>query len=145
MGNIRIEQTVNAPLEVAFGYVDDYRNTPGYTEGLVSWEPVGDKTHGVGAAFTAVMALGGTKQSSTLEITSWRENELIGWSPLKGFKQSGTWRFAANGAKTDVVFDVDYEFPGGIAGKVLAKAIEPFVRANITKTVHNLRDKLEAL
>ena len=38
---------------------------------------------------------------------------------------------------------MDYELPGGIAGRMLSKAAEPIVRGNIEQSVRNLRSQVE--
>ena len=40
-----------APLDVVFAYVADYRNVPDWLFGVQTFEPVGDIDHGLGAVF----------------------------------------------------------------------------------------------
>lgn len=37
---------------------------------------------------------------------------------------------------------VEYRVPGGLAGKVLGKTIEPFVKLSVKHTTHNLTTKI---
>ncbi|MHB8341596.1 MAG: SRPBCC family protein, partial [Mycobacteriales bacterium] len=122
MGRIHVEEVVAAKVEVVFDYVDDHRNTVDYVAGLAKWQPVGTLTHGLGAVFEAAMSVGPTTWGSTLEITQWEPNRLIGWVPRKGFQQKGTWTFAPEGDATRVTFDVEYTLPGGIAGRIAGVA-----------------------
>ena len=51
------------------------------------------------------------------------------------------------GEKTQVTFDMEYEFGGGIAGKLLGRAAEPIVRGNLQRSVETLKlhtEKLDA-
>ena len=49
------------------------------------------------------------------------------------------WVFKPKGDKTQVTFDMEYEFGGGIAGKLLGRAAEPIVRGNLQRSVETLK------
>ena len=142
MGKASAETVIAASPSEVFAYVDDYQNTPKYMHGLKSWEPAGEQTHGVGAVFIGKMDAVKTWES-TLEITQRDEDEAIAWIPTKGFKQGGAWQFAPEGDGTRVTLTVDYEFPGGLAGKAVAKAAEPVVKQNVQKSVEKLKQLME--
>jgi uncharacterized membrane protein len=139
MGRITIDMTINAPVATVFAYVDDYRNTTKYMKDLVKWQPTGRVTHGKGARFDVGMKAGPTTLSSVVDITTWLENKAIGWDSNEGFKQIGLWAFKPKGDKTQVTFDMEYEFGGGIAGRLLGRAAEPIVRGNLQRSVETLK------
>lgn len=143
MGRIVISETITAPAEAVFAYVDDYRNTTKYMKDLVKWQPTTDVTHGKGSKFAVGMKAGPTTLNSVVDINMWTENRIIGWKSLEGFKQTGKWSFKPKGEGTDVTFDMEYEFGGGIAGRMLSRAAEPFVRANLEASVRNLKTQTE--
>ena len=47
------------------------------------------------------------------------------------------------GGGTEATFDMDYELPVGIAGRMVSRAAEPIVRGNIEQSVRNLRSQVE--
>ena len=145
MGRITVSDTIDAPAEVVFGYVDDHRNTTKYMQGLVKWKPTTNVTHGKGAQFEVGMKAGPTTLTSVVDITTWTENRAIGWTSLSGFKQKGKWSFKSSGDETDVTFDMEYEFGGGIAGRMLGRAAEPVVRSNLEQSVRTLKSQTEKL
>jgi uncharacterized membrane protein len=145
MGRITIDMTINAPVATVFAYVDDYRNTTKYMKDLVKWQPTGKVTHCKGARFDVGMKAGPTTLSSVVDITTWLENKAIGWDSNEGFKQIGMWAFKPKGDKTQVTFDMEYEFGGGIAGKLLGRAAEPIVRGNLQRSVETLKLHTEKL
>jgi uncharacterized membrane protein len=145
MGRITIDMTINAPVTTVFAYVDDYRNTTKYMKDLVKWQPTGKVTHGKGAQFDVGMKAGPTTLTSVVDITAWTENKTIGWHSHEGFKQIGTWVFTAKGDRTAVTFDMEYEFGGGIAGRLLGRAAEPIVRGNLQRSVETLKVHTEKL
>ena len=144
MGKASAETLVHAPVEQVFGYVDDYTNTTKFMHGLKRWESVSEETHDVGARFAGSMEAGPKTWDSTVEITERVENERIAWEPVEGFQQSGLWTFSSEGDDTRVRLEVDFSFPGGLAGKAVAKAAEPAVKSNVQKTVEKLKQQVEA-
>src|SRR5579864_5879708 len=145
MGRITIDMTINAPVTTVFAYVDDYRNTTKYMKDLVKWQPTGKVTHGKGAKFGVGMKAGPTTLTSVVDITTWSENKAIGWHSNEGFRQIGMWVFKPKGDATQVTFDMEYEFGGGIAGRLLGRAAEPIVRSNLQRSVDTLRRNTEKL
>ena len=145
MGHINLTTTINAPIETVFDYVDDYKNTTKYMRDLSKWQPVGNKNHGVGAVFEVGMKAGPKVLESTIEMDKWVENKTIAWEATDGFWQKGSWVFKTKGGKTIATYDMEFEFGGGIAGKLLAKAAEPIVRMNLEKSVAELKILCEKL
>jgi uncharacterized membrane protein len=143
MGHITTSEEIAAPVEAVFAFVDDHRNTTKYMKDLTKWAPVGSKTHGKGAQFQVAMKAGPMTLSSVVDITTWTENRTIGWKSIEGFKQTGKWTFKPSAGGTDATFDMDYELPGGIAGRMLSRAADPIVRGNIEASVRNLRSQVE--
>jgi uncharacterized membrane protein len=143
MGHITTSSEIAAPVEAVFAFVDDHRNTTKYMKDLTKWAPVGSKSHGKGAKFAVAMKAGPMTLSSVVDITTWTENKAIGWKSIEGFKQTGKWSFKPSGDGTEATFDMDYELPGGIAGRMLSRAADPIVRGNIEQSVRNLRSQVE--
>ncbi|MBV9101591.1 MAG: SRPBCC family protein, partial [Candidatus Dormibacteraeota bacterium] len=142
MGRISISETIEAPVETVFAYVDDHKNTTKYMQGLTKWKPAGDVTHGKGAKFETSMKAGPSSLPSVVNITTWTENKAIAWRAVEGFKHSGKWAFKSAGeSSTDVTFEMEYEFGGGIAGRMLGRAAEPIVRGNLEQSVTNLKSQ----
>ena len=145
MGRITINETIDAPVEAVFAYVDDYKNTTKYMRDLTKWKPIGAKTHGKGAIFEVAMKAGPKSLDSTIEMNQWTENKVIAWKSTDGFKQTGKWAFATKAGKTAVTFDMEYDLGGGFAGKMLGKVAEPIVRMNCEKSVQTLKQQAEKL
>lgn len=143
MPTARASTTIDVPVRAAFTYVDDWTNASVFTQDLIRWEPAGDQTAGLGASFHAALKLGPTTQESTLEITSYEQDAVIGWEPRDGFPQRGTYTFAPSGDGTQVSLEISFDLPGGIAGRILGKTIEPAAKQNVTKTLANLKRELE--
>ena len=145
MGHITVTRSIDAPVDTVFAYVDDYTNTTKYMKDLTKWQPVGSKTQGKGAKFEVAMKAGPKVLSSDVLITQWTEKSVIAWDSESGFEQTGKWVFKARGNGCEATFDMEYQFPGGIAGKILAKAAEPIVKMNIESSVDELKRQTEKL
>lgn len=146
MVDIHHHGLAEAPLSVAFAYLDDYRTATTWMFGLSEFEPVdAAKIQGIGAQFNGTFAVKPIKLSSRVEITEWEQDALIALTSIKGFKNSSTWRFSADGptrTTLDVVFS--YDLPGGLAGKALGRVIEPVVSLSVRKSDEALRKGIEA-
>ncbi len=134
---------IHRPLADVFAYVEEWSNATEFTESLVSWQPVSDVVDGVGAQFHAVMRVGPTTQESTLEIVRREQDAEIAWESLSGFEQKGGYVFAAHPDGTEVTFRMELTLPGGIAGRLLGRVIEPFAKQNTAATLGNLKRVLE--
>ena len=145
MVDIHHEGSCAAPVDVAFAYLDDYRNATDWMFGLAKFQPVGDKDHGLDAVFAGTFAVKPVKLSSTIKVTEWVENEVIAFESIKGFRNWSTWRFAADGPdRTKINVKFSYELPGGLAGRALGKALEPIVGMSVRHSDEALRREIEA-
>jgi uncharacterized membrane protein len=141
MVDIHHDGVCDAPLDVAFAYLDDYRNAPTWMFGLSRFEPAaGRPDQGLGSAFDATFAVKAVKIKSTIEVTEWVRDEVIAFHSIDGFTNWSTWRFAADGperTRISVVFS--YELPGGLAGKALGRMLEPVIALTVRDSDKALR------
>jgi uncharacterized membrane protein len=141
---INIETEFDAPVETAFAYTADYRRVPDWLYGISKFQPVGEKDYGLGATFDGWMNLGVTLKS-VVEIDEFDEGSLIGMNSIKGFRNWSRWNFSAvDPATSKVRADFFYELPGGLAGKAIGKAIEPFVKIAVKHSSEALKTGIEA-
>ncbi|MGW4247684.1 SRPBCC family protein [Nocardia sp. NPDC004722] len=132
------------PLDFAFDYVSDFRNFPEWMFGIEYLRPVGEIAQGNGAVFEGAMKLGVTLHS-TIEITEWKPNCLLRTESRSGFVNRSSWRFLGIDERTtELAVDIEYELPGGLAGKALGRVIEPFVVVALRHSDHTLRTALES-
>jgi uncharacterized membrane protein len=145
MVSVHHEGECSAPIDVTFGYVDDYRNATEFMWGLAAFEPHGEQVQGLGAVFDATFHATPVKLHSRIEVVEWKHNELIAFRSVTGFSNESTWRFTADGpdrTKVSVVFS--YELPGGLAGKALGRVLEPIVALTVRHSDIALRKHVEA-
>lgn len=144
MIHVRHSAVAAVPVDVAFDYIDDYRNVPTWMFGVSEFTPFGEFDQGLGATFDAAMQIGPSTLRSKLEVTEWEKNRIIKLSSLGGVSNSSTWEFAAiDDSKTELSVDFAYKLPGGIAGKALGRLIGPFVENAVRNSEETLRHSLE--
>ncbi|MCF8589532.1 SRPBCC family protein [Gordonia liuliyuniae] len=132
------------PRSAVFAYVDDPNTVPQWMFGVTAFDPVGDRSRGLGAEYDAVMKVGPKSLSARLEVAVWTENEELVLSSVAGFDVTTRWRFTdGDDGYTVVDVDFDYNLPGGLAGRALGALIEPVVGQAVRQTEQALRDALE--
>lgn len=144
MGHHTASAVIAAPAGEVFGFVDDWRNATAYMAGLSRFEPTGEPTSGVGATFEAAMDLSIRELVVVLRVTEWEQDRHIVWAPVKYHGQRGSWTFEPDGSGTRATFDVEFDWPGGIGGKVLERTATPLVRGNLGRSVQNLKREVES-
>jgi uncharacterized membrane protein len=142
---IVINETCEAPLDVAFAYVADYRTIPDWMFGVRTFEPVGDKDYGLGSVFDVHLHMG-VPIRTRIETVEFEENRAIGMDSVKGFKARSRWYFAADGDdRTTITAKVAYDLPFGPAGRAMGKLMAPAVKQAVGHISHHLRANLENL
>lgn len=143
MVQIQSSSTISVPTAFAFDYVTDFTLMPEWLYGIQEIRCLNDVPFGVGAQYEGAIKLGATLRSA-IEITAHEPNRLLATESRSGFVNQSSWRFRELGDElTEIHTTVDYELPGGLAGRLLAKAIEPFISIGVTSTERNLRSNLE--
>ena len=141
--DININETVDAPLDVTFAYVADYRTIPEWMFGVRKFEPVTDKDYGLGSVFDVSLSLG-VPINTRIETVEFEEGRMIGMDSVKGFKAKSRWYFEADGPeRTKVTASVSYELPFGPAGRAMGKVMQPFVKQAVSHISHHLKSNLE--
>lgn len=138
-------ETAEAPIDVAFAYLDDYREVPSWMFGVEDFRVVGDQDHGLGSEFEATLNLG-IKLHTRIRCTEWEKNRVIGMDSVKGFKVRSRWYFEEDGpGRTKVRAEVTYGLPLGPAGKAMGKVIGPAVQRAVGHSAETLIRNIEAL
>jgi uncharacterized membrane protein len=130
-----------APLEVAFDYVADYRNIPSWMLGIEQFVPVGDQDRGEGAEFD-VTARFGVRLHTRIRATEWVDHRIIGMESVRGVAVCSRFSFAKSiagaASRTDITAEVSYRLPGGPAGRMMHRAVGPFVSRAVQHANHAL-------
>lgn len=129
--------TLELPAEVVFEYGGDYRPMPEWVRGQCALRrPAtyqGDLSDGVGAEFQRTGKIGPIAMTGTSRITEWEPHRHIIEALVtnNGIAPLATVATPMVSPRTRVDITADYNFPGGLAGKVLQRAIEPLLSSGI--------------
>ncbi|MGH3758451.1 SRPBCC family protein [Actinophytocola sp.] len=145
MGEVYFVATCDAPVEVAFEYLDDYRHVTDYWHGMVSYTPIGDLDQGLGSMFEAVNKIGPSTLATTLKTVVWEKNTRVVYESVSGMDTTTAFEFSATGESAcRVEMRVRFRLPGGIAGRAMEKALEPFVGSATRNTAQNMAREINA-
>jgi len=146
MIHVRHSAVAAVAVDVAFDYIDDHRTVPEWMFGVTRFDPIGDRTHGLGAVYDVTMRIGPKDLESRVEIVEWERDRSIVLSSVSGFRTSSSWRFTTvDDEQTRLDVDFAYGLPGGLAGLALGKLVEPVVGTAVRQTEQALRDRLGRL
>ncbi len=144
MATLTASGAVALPARVIFDYASDYRRMPAWVFGLHSLKPIGHQSEGVGAEFRGTGKIGPVAMTGTSRITEWEPYRRITVALLtnNGIDASATIATTGKGsAMTRVELTADYRFPGGLAGRILQRGVEPFLGIGIRHTERTLREQ----
>jgi uncharacterized membrane protein len=147
MARLEFDATVNVktPPERAFDYFADYRHVADVLEGVRRWEPIGEKSKGVGARFDVEMRTLGFPLRSVLRLSRWRRPIEIAWVSESGpVRQEGGFRFTKANLGTRIELRIAYEPPGFGVGTAIARRLDPMLRARLQKALERIREQLES-
>ena len=127
--------TVNAPIDTVYGYWEDFQSLPRFMGDFASVQVSGNRQ-----SRWSLTAPAGITLEWDVEITETAHNEQIAWRASEGshLNASGVVRFRTAPANrgTEVLFDAQFDPPGGELGKKIASF---FADALGTKIGNDLR------
>ena len=136
--------TVKTTPERAFDYFADHRHVAAVVDGVTRWEPIGEKTQGIGARYEVEMVALGIPLDAVLRLNRWRRPYEIGWISEKGpIKQEGGFTFARVKDGVRIVLRIAYTPPGAILGGAVAGRLDWVVRARLQAAMDRIREVLE--
>ncbi len=135
---------VDVPVEEAFEFVADYRNTTRYQKHFSRFEPVGEPLSGLGLTVDVRGRFKGLPVRSTLRIIEFVRNERIVSRSVAHLKSAAEWHFSDLGGQTRVRFVATYDWPVPIPSRALRKRIEQEIDAMTESSLRTLKRLLEA-
>jgi len=138
--------TVKCTPERAFDYFADHKHVAAVLDGVTKWEPIGEKTEGIGAQYEVEMVALGFPLKSVLRLNRWRRPHEIGWMSEKGLiKQEGGFTFTRVKGRggVHIVLRIAYTPPGAILGAAVAGRLDGLVRRRLQAALERIREVLE--
>ena len=136
---------VSAPATTVWSFVSDPERYLHFMSGVTRWEVEGDQPGGVGARYRMLMRVGSAEIGGMIEVVEWDEPSEIAWNSVTGVDQRGRWRLRERElGRTDVELRLSYGVYGaGLGGWIAERVAAPTVRANLRRTLHQLKRQVE--
>jgi uncharacterized membrane protein len=135
--------TVNRPQAELYEYWRNLDNLPRFMPHVRSVQ-----RHGAGRSHWVLSGPRGTVLKFDAQITVERPNQMIGWQTLPGavMHHRGYVKFlpAPGNRGTEVHVALEYEPPGGAAGKLLGSLLGPVTEQQIQDEIRNFKRIMEA-
>lgn len=134
--------TVNKPLEETYRYWRKLSNLPIFMKHIESIEELDDQR----SVWEAILPWEILKVRWEAEITEEKENELIAWRSVENstIYNSGIVHFRNAGKfGTEINVEISYALPGGEAGALAAKLVNPMFEDIVREDSKNFRSYLE--
>lgn len=139
---VKKSMTINRPPEELYEYWRSLENLPIFMTHVRSVQ-----RHGAGRSHWVVAGPRGTVIKFDAQITVDRPNEMIGWQTLPGaaVHHRGYVKFvpAPAGRGTEVHVAMEYEPPGGEAGKLLGNLLGGVTEQQIQEQIRNFKRIME--
>lgn len=145
MGNIKFEVIVNAPLQQVWDLGRTASRIPEWQFDISSVEDCPGQVEQAGTRYILIYMKAGRRLASPVEVTRYEPEkhfiETTGKTPIGGYFRSST-RMESEGSSTRVMWNMDYELPGGFIGRALDIII---FREGFRRTVRRYIANLKAL
>jgi uncharacterized protein YndB with AHSA1/START domain len=139
MTEVRFVETCEAPVEVVFEYLTDYRHVVEYWHGMTTFEPVGEPDRGLGAVYDAVTKLGPATLKSRIRTVAWETNAQLSYEAISGMRSTTTYELAkVDENRTRVTLRIEFQLPGGLLGRTMGQTLEPYIASAAKKTAEGM-------
>jgi uncharacterized membrane protein len=142
MSQAEVTVTVKAPAQAVFDFIAEPSNTPRFMNGITRYDPIGTKRRGKGARFDSRAVVAGKIFDVELEVTSWKDGEMMVATSRKGPKTRGSWHFEDfDDGTSDATLLYEYELPMVFK---FVPGVNGIIRGNLEKSLQKLKKLVEA-
>jgi carbon monoxide dehydrogenase subunit G len=141
---VRARQSIyiHRPPDEVFAFVADHANDRLWRTELVSVEPVGDITEGVGTHLRQTVTYQGRTAEANIEITEWVPGQRICFRAHGGIRAHGCYDLRPEGDGTRFSVSATVELKGAAA--MLERYVQQAVERAAAQDLERLKQVLEA-
>ncbi len=143
MAKVEKTITINAPVEKVFNYIDQPTNLPEIWPSLMEIKDVQTLPNG-GHTDRWVYKMAGMRFEGTTEGIEHVTNQRIVSKTKGGVKSTQTWVFQPEAGGTKVTFEVEYNIPIPVLGKLAEAIIVKMNDREGDSILANLKTRMEA-
>ncbi len=135
--------TINAPVEKIFNYISQPTNLPEFWPSLVETSDVQELPNG-GHSNRWVYKMAGIRLEGTSEDVEYVTNQRIVSKTKGGVESTQTWVFQPEAGGTKVTFEVEYNIPIPVLGKLAEAIVVKMNDREGDSILANLKTRMEA-
>ncbi len=143
MAKVEKTITINAPVEKVFDYIDQPTNLPEIWPSLMEIKDVQTLPNG-GHTDRWVYKMAGMRFEGTTEGIEHVTNQRIVSKTKGGVKSTQTWVFQPEAGGTKVTFEVEYNIPIPVLGKLAEAIVVKMNDREGDSILANLKTRMEA-
>ncbi len=143
---MRVEQKVviAAPREKVWELVSDPRRYQEFMDGLAVADVLSEQVTGPGARWAVRLMVGAAALGGNVEVVEFEPPGDIAWNAVTGIALRGRWRLRERvPGRTEVVFRLAYQAPGGLGGLIADRVAAPVVRRRLRNSLRALKTRVE--
>jgi len=142
---MRIEERVEiqAPRERVWEAVSDPSKASDFMEKMRFWTVEGEPATGHRARYTVRATVGSAEVGGLVEVTEWDPPHELAWTSITGINQRGRWILHDRNNRTEVIFRLGYQVPGGLVALIADRVGSRAVRRHVRSSLEALKRMLE--
>jgi uncharacterized membrane protein len=143
MEKITRSTTVHRPVEDVFHFLEDKNHFPEFWPSMMEVTDIRDLPNG-GKQFHWAYKMAGLRLEGDTEETEVIPNEKLVGRTEKGIRSTTTWLLNGRGDDTDLTFQIEYEVPVPVLGRLAEKVVVNLNEHEADAVIANLKTQLEA-
>jgi uncharacterized protein YndB with AHSA1/START domain len=143
MEKITRSTTVHAKVEDVFEYLEDKTHFPEFWPSMMEVSDVHDLPSG-GKGYHWAYKMAGLRIEGDSEETEVIPNKKLVARNETGIESTVTWLMEGHGEDTDLTFEVEYEVPVPVLGRLAEKVVVKLNEHEADAVIANLKTRLEA-
>ncbi len=142
---MRVEEsvTIAAPREKVWPWVCDASQAEKFMHNVQVAVVDGEPHTGLRARFRLWMTVGSARIGGLVEVIEFDPPHEIAWTSITGIDQRGRWLLRERGHRTEAIFRLSYEVPGGVTALIADWIGRRAVRRNVRESLSALKRMLE--
>jgi uncharacterized protein YndB with AHSA1/START domain len=143
MEKLRRSTTIHAPVGEVFNFLEDKTHVPEFWPSMIEVSDIHDLPNG-GKAYHWAYKMAGIRFEGDSEEIEVIPNEKIVSKNEKGIESTVTWLMEGHGQDTDLSFEIEYNVPVPVLGKLAEKVVLSLNEHEADAMIANLKSQIEA-
>ena len=143
MERISRSTTVHARVEDVFHFLEDKTHFPEFWPSMMDVSDVHDLPNG-GKSYHWTYKMAGLRIEGDSEEIEIVPNQKLVRKNEKGIESTVTWLMDGHGDDTDLTFEVEYEVPVPVLGRLAEKVVVKLNEHEADAVIDNIKTQLEA-